>query len=109
MSICVGVLGGPHARGVALVAQAQVGGERVGADLRPLGQPPGRAHRAVGVQVDLDRGLRRDDGADVAALDHDVAVVGELLLARAHHLAHGRMARDDRDEAVDVGLADRGR
>src|SRR6476469_3674308 len=104
----VRVLGWPHARCVALVAQAEVGCERVGANLGPLGQAAIRAHGTIGVQVDLHRSLRGDHGADVAALDHDVAIVGELLLARAHHLAHVLVARDDRDEAVDVGLANRG-
>src|SRR5512133_3194532 len=104
----VRVLSRPHPGGVALVAKAQVSGKHVRPDLGPLGQAAVGAHRAVGVQVDLHGGLRGDDGADVATLDHDVAVLGELLLARTHHLAHGRVARDDRDEAVDVGLADRG-
>ena len=62
----------------------------------------------VGDEVNLYLGLRCDDGADVAALDDDVALVPERPLPLAHHLAHLRVARDDRDELVDVGLADRG-
>ena len=49
----------------------------------------------------------RDDGADVAALDHDVALGGELALALAHHLAHLGVARDDRNHPVDAHLPDR--
>ena len=92
---------------VGLVAELEVGRERVGADLGPLGLPAPRAHRGVGDEVDLHLGLRRDDGADVAALDHDVALGAELALALAHHLAHLRVARDDRHHPVDPHLADR--
>ena len=95
----LGVLGGLHPRGVALVAHPQVGRERVGADLGPLGDAAPRAHVAVGDEVDLDLGVGRDDGADVAALDHRVALVGELALALAHDLAHLRVPRDDRHDA----------
>ena len=57
----------------------------------------------VGLEVDLHLGVGRDDGADVAALDHDVALVPELALALAHDLAHLGMPGDDRDEPVDLG------
>ena len=53
--------------------------------------------------------MRRHDLADVAALDHGVALLGELALALAHHLAHLLVARDDRDGGVDLGRADLGR
>ena len=96
-----------HARGVALVADAQVGRERVAADVGALGLAPARTHVAVRVEVDLHLRVRRDDGADVAALDHDVALLAELALALAHDLADRRMTRDDRDLPVDARLADR--
>src|SRR5215218_6576558 len=102
------VLRGLHARRIALVAQAQVGCERVRTDLRPLREAAAGAHRALGIEVDLHLGLRRDHGADVAALDHDIAFVRELALALPHHRAHGRVPRDHRHEAVDIGPADRG-
>ena len=88
MSIRSASAAGCMLRGVALVAEAQVGGERVGADLGPLGGAAAGALALVGDEVDLHVGVRRDDGADVAALDHDVALVAELALALAHHLAH---------------------
>ena len=62
----------------------------------------------VGDEVDLHLGVGRDDGADVAALDHDVALAAELALPLAHHLAHLRVPRDDRHHPVDARLADRG-
>ena len=68
-----------------------------------------RPHRLVGDKVDLYLGLRCDDGADVPPLDHDVPLLAERALPLAHHLPHLVVARDDRDELVDVGLADRGR
>ena len=102
------VLGRPHVDRVPLVAEAQVGGERVGADPRPLRRAPGGADALVRDEVDLDLSLRRDDRADVAALDHDVALRPERALALSHHLAHVVVAGDDRDELVDVRLADRG-
>ncbi len=49
----------------------------------------------------------RDDGADIAALDDDVSVAAEVALPVAHHLPHLGMARDDRDEPVDLGAPDR--
>ena len=101
------VLRRAHARGVALVAEAEIRRERVAADLRPLGEAALRAHRRVGDEVHLHLGVGRDDRADVASLDDDVAVVAELALALAHHFAHGRMPRDDRHHPVDLRAADR--
>jgi hypothetical protein len=71
-----------------LVPRAQVGGERVGVQLGPLGKAAAGAHPGVGLEVDLHGCAGTTTGADVAALDDDVAVVGELPLAVAHHLAH---------------------
>ena len=109
MSISIASGGRLHPCRVALVAEAQVGGERVGADAGPLGDPPLRALLAVGDEEHLHLGVGSDDGADVASLDHDVAVAPELPLPLAHHLAHGVMARHDRHHPVDARLADRGR
>ena len=89
--------------------ELEVGRERIGADVRPLRLPPLRAHLRVGDEVDLHLGVGRDDRADVAALDHGVALRGELALALAHHLAHLRVPRDDRHHPVDARLADRAR
>ena len=57
---------------VALVAQRLLGqdGRRIGAQ---LGGAPARALARVGREEDLQLGVRRDDGADVAALGHPVA------------------------------------
>ena len=103
------VLGRAHVDRVLLVAEPEVGGERVGADPRPLGGAPRGADALVRDEVDLHLCLGRDDRADVAALDHDVALAPERALPLAHHLAHVVVARDDGDELVDVRLADRGR
>src|SRR5215216_801966 len=100
----LGVLGGLHARGVTLVAKPEVGGKRVAADVGPLELPALGADVRIGVEVDLHAGVRRDDRADVAALDHGVAEVGELALPAAHDEAHFGVPRDDRDEAVDLRL-----
>src|SRR5439155_20545624 len=56
---------------------------------------------------DLHRGVRSDAGADVAALDHDVAVLGQLALTITHHIANLGMAGDDGDEPVDLRPPDR--
>src|SRR5215211_2928438 len=103
----LGVFGRLHARGVALVAKPEVGGKRIAADVGPLELTPLRARLRIGIEVDLHVGVGRDDGADVAALDHRVAEVRELPLPAAHDDAHFRVPRDDRDEAVDLRLADR--
>ena len=49
-------------------------------DLDPvaLGVAPRGANRRVGAEPDLQLGVRRDDLADVAALDHGVALLAEL-------------------------------
>src|SRR5207253_3676970 len=98
---------GAHLRRVALVPEAEVGGERVGADPRPLRASPPGPGRRVREEVDLHVGVREHDGADVAAFDHRVAAVAELALPHAHHLPDGVVPSDDRDEPVDAGLADR--
>ena len=101
-----------HAGRVALVAEPQVGRERVGADVGPLGWRRARADVAVRDEVDLHLGVGRDDGADVPALDDGVALLRELALALAHHLADLRMAGDDgtsRSIAAGGSLRDVGR
>src|SRR5919197_3165546 len=102
------VVRGLHARGVALVAQAQVSRERVGADLGALGEPPLRADVRRGVQVDLHDGVGDDDGADVAPLDHRVTSFRELALALAHIAAHLAVTGNHGHEPIDVDAADRG-
>ena len=83
----------------------------VGAAL--LGGAAGRPRGRLGGEVDLDRRLRPDHRADVAALDHDPGsgqrrVDGGALDAQqpGPHLRDGAH-RGDR--GVDVGLPDRGR
>ena len=102
------VLGRAHVDGVLLVAQPQVGRERVGADPRPLGRSACCPDPRVGEKVNLYLSLRCDNGADVTSLDDDVADLAKGALPLAHHLAHLVMASDHRHELVDVGLADRG-
>ena len=103
------VLGGPHVDGVLLVAEPQVGRERIGADPGPLRRAPGGASPLVRHEVNLYLSLRCHDRADVTPFDDDVALAPERALALSHHLAHLRVPRDDRDELVDVRLADRRR
>src|SRR5438270_503196 len=67
-----GVRGRLHPFRVALVAQAQVGGERVGADVGTLRLAPGGPDGRVGDEVDLHVRVRRDHRADVAALHHRI-------------------------------------
>ena len=92
---------------IGLVAELEVGREGVRADLGPLGLPAQSANARVGLEIDLHLGLGGDDGADVPAFDHDVAIGAELALALAHHLAHLGVPRDHRHHAVDPNLADR--
>src|SRR5512133_1227919 len=91
---------GHHPLGVALVADAEVGCERVGADLGALGEPALGSGLALGVQVDLHVGTWTDDRADVAALDHRVTDVRELALTRAHDRPDLGMTRDYGHHAV---------
>src|SRR5690606_13547913 len=60
-------------------------------------------------QVDLDLGAGGDDGADVAALDHDVAVADDLPLQVDEALADLGHRRDGGDGRGDLVLADRPR
>ena len=53
-----GVLGGLHALAVAGVARAEVGRERVGADVGPLGLSPRRPDLGIRLEVDLHRRRR---------------------------------------------------
>ena len=57
VSIRTASCGRLHPRVVGLVAQLEVGRERVRADVRPLGLAAARAHRRVGLEVDLHLGL----------------------------------------------------
>src|SRR5262249_19193848 len=66
---------GLHSGRVALVAKPEVGRERVGADVRALGAATPGPLVAVGDEIDLHLRVRRDNRADVAALDHDVPVL----------------------------------
>src|SRR5207248_10312976 len=94
---------------VALVATTEIGHQRVAADVGTFRLPPPRTDSGVRTQVHLHVGVRRDDRADVAALHHDVAGLGQLSLPLAHDLAHGAMRGDDGNLAVDARLADRRR
>ena len=87
--------------------EAEVGGERVRADLGPLCLSALCAHPRVGLEVDLHLGLGGDDGADVPPFDHGVAIGAELPLAVTIDLAHLGVPRDHRHHAVDPNLADR--
>jgi hypothetical protein len=95
-----------HLRGVALVAEAEVGGESLLSDLGPVGRATTSALGCVRDEVDLHVGVRADDGADVAALDDGIAMGAELALALPHHLPDLGVARDRGDDAVDPGLPD---
>jgi hypothetical protein len=68
---------------------------------------PGRPHVLRGGQVDLQLGLREDDRADVAALDHAAAVLlGPLSLAVAQLGPHPRVGGHDADGARDLRTTD---
>ena len=99
---------GLRVHGVALVALTEVRGERLGADTRTLRPTPARALGLVGDEEHLQLGRRRDDAPDVAPFDDAVAELRERALALAHHLAYLGVASDRGDEAVDLGVADRG-
>src|SRR6266700_4265037 len=92
---------GHHSLCVALVADAEVGCERVGPDLGALGEPTLGPGLALGVQVDLHIGTGADDRADVAALDHRVTDVRELALTGPHDRPDRGMTSYDRHHAVD--------
>src|SRR5262245_7584162 len=104
-----GVICGLHAHGIALVAQPEIGGQSVGADVGTLGQAALRPHAPVSREVDLHVRARRNDRADVAALHDCVGLGGELPLPLAHHLADLRMARHNGHRAVGARMADRRR
>src|SRR5262245_36997754 len=61
------------------------------------------------MEPDLQLGVRRDDLADVPALDHGVTLLRELALPLAHHRTHLLMTRDRGHGGVDHGRADLGR
>src|SRR4051794_31840094 len=48
-----------HAHAVRLVAQLEVGRERIGADVGALGLAPASAHGGVGHEIDLHGGVGR--------------------------------------------------
>ena len=100
------IVGAVRVRGVPLVAAPHLVGEHVDLDPVPLGVPPLGAHLRVGDEPDLELGVRRDDDADVASLDHGVALLAERALALAHHLADLGVPGDDRDGGVDHRLSD---
>ncbi len=91
---------------VALVAHRLLG-EHL-SWLAPSSAARRRARSArVGGQEDLQLGVGRDDGADVAALGDPVAAGHELLLARDERLAHTGVGRHDGGCLRDLGRADR--
>ena len=107
MSICSASSAGSHLRRVALVAQAQVGRERVGADPGPLGDAAGaraRPRRRRGRPSPPRR------GATTVPMSRPSITaspsLGELALALAHHLAHRRVARDRRRRRGRCAAAD---
>ena len=61
----------------------------------------------VGGQEDLDRGVRRDHGRDVAALGDPVAVGHDRLLLGDEHRAHRGVRRHPRGGRGDLRRADR--
>ena len=63
----------------------------------------------VGGQEDLDLRVREHDGADVATLGHDIAVLGGAALMDEHGGAHARIGRDLGDVGVHLWGADGGR
>ena len=67
-----------------------------------------RAHRPVGVEPDLQLGLRPHDGADVAALGDGVALGEERALRLAHRLAHAAWRATSETRASTSGLRSSG-
>ena len=55
-----------------------------------------------GVEIQLELGVRHDDGTDIAADHHDLAVRGDTALQREDRGADLRMSRDWRDELIDT-------
>src|SRR5262245_49717352 len=83
------VRGRAHPVGVAPVAVAEeIRREGIGADVGALREAPARPDCRIRGQVHLHAGVRRDDRADVPALHHAVALLGELTLTGTHDFAH---------------------
>ena len=96
--------------GVALVAVAEIGGERLRVDARSVRRAPARALVLVGEQEDLHLGVRVRRRVPMSRPSiTESPPSGERALPLAHDLAHLGMARDRRHEAVDLGVSDRSR
>lgn len=76
--------------------------ERLGVVLVTLQHAAAGALTRVGGQEDLDLRVREHDGADVAALGHDIAVLGGAALVDEHGGAHARIGRDLGHVGVDL-------
>ena len=94
------------AAAVALVAHRLLAQHDLGVGAE-LGGAAARALLGVGGEEDLDLGVGRDDGADVAALGDPVAVGEDAPLLLDQRLAHGRVGGDTREAASETSrLAD---
>ena len=58
-----------------------------------VGAPP-RAFLRRGIEINFHVGMRKDDGADVAAFHHDATVGGQLALTRHQNRSHDRQPGD---------------
>jgi hypothetical protein len=90
---------------VLLVPERLLAQDRVELDPQFLGAAP-RALLRARRQEDFDRRLRRDHGADVAALRDPVAALQELALLRDEGAAHLLVRRDLRRGLRHLGVAD---
>ena len=97
---------------VGVIALAQVALDLLegdgGAGFAKLGVAAPRPHRGVGVHVELELGVGKHLGADVAAVHHDAALLSEHPLARDHLAPDLRVHRDLRRRRAHLGRPDGG-
>ncbi len=79
-----------------------LGGGRLGIVLVTLQHAAAGTLAQVGGQKDLDLCVGEHDGADVATLGHDIAILGGAALMDEHGGAHARVGRDLGHVGVDL-------
>ncbi len=93
----------PCSRSRSRSSRARIAASTSSAVLAALGRPPARPLLLARGQEDLQRRVRADHGADVAALGHVAPGLDQLALARDHRLADLRVDRDPRGGGRDLG------
>ena len=89
------------------VSSGEVGRDRLVVEVGHLLRATLGPHLGVGGQVHLELGVREDDGADVAALEHSAVARRHPLPLPANHLRpHRRVGGHDAHGPADLGPAD---